>query len=161
MSCRNLFFAALSAALFAGDAAFAAEPLPSGRWYNVGGYKCRVSRDYVDHRPSVIASHRNISQRACADLCNGTPNCAAYNYFTRIDRSGKQARPALECQLLSSADKPVVTFVGAPGESAYVCYKSPPETETPDLDTDARRSFQDGMRPSAPPPPPPPPPRND
>jgi hypothetical protein len=159
MSCRAVLLAAASASFFACSAA---AELPSGRWYKVDEYKCRVFRDYIDHKPSVIGTQRNISQRACATLCNGTPNCAAYNYLVRIERSGRRPTPTQECQLLNSADQRVSTIDAKPGESAYVCYKKLPDHfETPDLDADARRSFQDSLRPSAPPPPPPPPPRID
>ena len=159
MSYRTVLLAVLSANVIAGGA-FA--ELPTGRWYKVDAYNCRAFRDYVDHRPSVIGTQFNISQRACATLCNGTPNCAAYNYLVRVDRSGRQAKLAQECQLLKSADQRVSTFPAAPGESAYVCYKgSPTGVETPDLDADARRSFQDSLRPNLPTPPAPPPVRND
>jgi hypothetical protein len=160
MSYKTALSAVFSASLLASNAASAAD-LPAGRWYKVDEYRCRAFRDFVDHRPSVIGTHRNISQRACSTLCNGTPNCAAYNYIVRLDRARGLARPAHECQLLNSADQPVATFQGAPGEAAYVCYKGfPAEYETPDLEADARRSFQDSLRPSTPPPPPAPP-RND
>lgn len=154
MSFKTVLTAALSATLLAANAAAAAD-LPSGRWYKVDGYSCRAFRDFVDHRPSVIATQRNISQRACATLCNETPNCAAYNYIVRLERVRGRTLPAHECQLLNSADQPVATFHGAPGEAAYVCYKGIPEYETPDPETDARRSFQDSLRPGTPPPPPP------
>ncbi len=72
----------------------------------------------------------------------------------RLDRVRGRTLPAHECQLLNSADQPVATFHGAPGEAAYVCYKNIPEYETPDLETDARRSFQDSLRPGTPAPPP-------
>lgn len=158
MSCRTVLLAALPAFFLAGEAG---AQLPSGRWYNVGNYRCRVFRDYVDHKPSVIGIHRDITQRACAVLCNGTPNCAAYNYILRAERDGGRVRPSLECQLLNSVDRPVSTFQAGPGEAAYVCYKDFPQTGTPEFDADARRSFQDALRPGAPPPPPPPPIRID
>lgn len=163
MSSKTVLIAALSASLLASTAASAAD-LPTGRWVNVGEYKCRAFRDFVDHKPSVIGTQRNISQQACSTLCNGTPNCAAYNYIVRLERSRGRTLPAHECQLLKSADQPVATFSGAPGEAAYVCYKGPTDYGTPDFDTDMRRTYQDSLRPGQPPPPPPPPPpqpRND
>ena len=156
MSCRTALLALLSASVMAGDAL---AELPTGRWYKVDAYNCRAFRDYVDHRPSVIRTQLNVSQRDCATLCNGTPNCAAYNYLVRVDRSGRQVKQAQECQLLKSADQRVSTFPAAPGESAYVCYKGiPPGFDTPDLEADARRSFQDSLRPNIPTTPPPAPP---
>jgi hypothetical protein len=160
MSCRTVLLAAVSASLFGCSAAVAAD-LPAGRWYKVDAYTCRVFRDYIDHKPSVISAHRNLSQRACANLCNGTPNCAAYNYRVRIERRGGRPQPVQECELLSRADQRVTTIDAKPGESAFVCYKSPPDNfDRPDLDADGRPSFQDSMRPGVPTPPPPQP-RND
>jgi hypothetical protein len=151
MSCRTVLLAALPAILLAGEAG---AQLPSGRWYNVDNYRCRVFRDYVDHKPSVIGIHRDIAQRACAVLCNGTPNCAAYNYILRTERDHGRTRPSRECQLLNSVDQPVSIFDAKPGEAAYVCYKGIQEQpETPEFDH--RNSFQDALRPGAPPPPPP------
>jgi hypothetical protein len=156
MTCKIVLLSALSLGLLAGTAS--AAELPIGRWYKVDNYRCRAFRDFVDDRASVIGTQLNVSQRSCAILCNGTPNCAAYNYILRVDRSRGRPRPAIECQLLNSADRPVSVFAAGPGESAYVCYKDfPPDSERPDLETDARRSFQDSLRPSAPPPPPAPP----
>lgn len=164
MTCRPAFLAAVAASLLSCGAAVAAE-LPAGRWYKVDGYACRAFRDFVDDKPSVIGTQRNVSQRACAALCNGTPNCAAYNYLVRIERPGGRPLAAQECQLLSRADRAVSTISLKPGESAYVCYKSLPEHfERPDFEAGRQHSFQDSMRPSlpnTPPAPPPPPPRID
>lgn len=155
MSCRIELLSAVSLGLLAGSAA--AADLPTGRWYKVDNYRCRAFRDFVDDRASVIGTQRNVAQKSCATLCNDTPNCAAYNYILRVERVRGRPRPAIECQLLNSADRPVSVFAAGPGESAYVCYKDgAPDTERPDLETDARRSFQDSLRPSAPPPPAPP-----
>jgi hypothetical protein len=160
MSCRIVLLAALSAS-FLGCGAAGATELPTGRWYKVDGYTCRAFRDFVDDKPSVIGRHRNVSQRACTTLCNGTPNCAAYNYRVRVERAGGRPQPEQECELLSRADQRVTTIDAKPGESAFVCYKSPPDSfDRPDLDADGRPSFQDGMRPGTPTPPSPPP-RND
>jgi hypothetical protein len=161
MSCRTVLLAAVSASLFGCSAAVASE-LPTGRWYKVDGYTCRAFRDVVDDKPSVIGTHRNVSQRACAVLCNGTPNCAAYNYLVRIERAGGRPQPVQDCQLLSRANGRVTTISLKPGESAFVCYKSPPDSfDRPDLDAGGPNHFQDSTRPNIPTTPPAPPPRND
>ncbi len=159
MSCKTILLAAAAVSLFATGAS-AATSLPSGRWYKVDNYDCRAFRDYVDHKPSVIGTQRSVSQKSCAVLCNGTPNCAAYNYLVRIDRSRGRPEMVQECQLLNSVNKPVSVLDTKPGESAFVCYKGlPDQPEPPDFDADQRRTFQDGTRQYTPPPPPRP--RND